>query len=346
MTASPPEPAAADAVGRLPSSGSSDAAPGAHSTDVSPHGELLRGIAALPTLIDAYRSGDRVRLKAVRDKFQHDNGYILDSYFSQDIEACAILVQKPSPEEQSSSRDKSSLEEKLLRQHLFIWINHRDVEPVGECVDALWRTLWLSRQTEGAPHWRVPGMSRAVVANMIYTVGVFLLHSIDFVEHAGRKAMTDADRRQLLLAAARSANVELDKLEHFLDKEAIRVTVRYLPARPGSRRINSSRSDLDNLDRRWPQGRGSAVGIDTLGHGGGYRRHDECDGANHTGSKIVGRHRAGTRSDRGGRQLSPLSGGGLWGGILRAHRRRDHSDSGGTGKTPLLCWLGIPGWFQ
>ena len=61
-------------------------------------------------------------------------------------------------------------------RHLYVWIDRRDLAAqVGEFSDALWRALWLARRTEGSTDQLMPAATRAVVADMLYTVVTALL---------------------------------------------------------------------------------------------------------------------------------------------------------------------------
>ncbi|HEV7825301.1 MAG TPA: hypothetical protein VGP02_10365 [Mycobacteriales bacterium] len=171
--------------------------------------ELLRGMASLPKLTAAFKSGDPACLEAIRGRFEELNGAILDSYITPNSDACAVLVQKTSTAGAPG------------RTNLLVWIDRKDrAIQVSEFADVLWRTLWLARRTEGTDEARMPPQERAVVADMLYTVAVFLLGSLDVV------GMTEDAHTQHLEQAAKSADSELDKLEHYIDRAAIRATFR------------------------------------------------------------------------------------------------------------------------
>jgi hypothetical protein len=91
---------------------------------------------------------------------------------------------------------------------------------VSSFVDMLWRTLWLARRAEGTDDSLLPPPERRVVAEMLYTVAVVLLGSLDVVGRTPQARAEDLGR------AAESARTELDKLEHYIDRAAIRATFR------------------------------------------------------------------------------------------------------------------------
>jgi hypothetical protein len=184
---------------------------------------LMPGVAGLPPLIDAFWSKDGECLKELRGQFEDVNeGSVIDSYFGPLTQSsCVVLLRKTPRKGYWPPRRK------VAKQHLFVWIGRRHlIAHVSEFADVLWRTLWLARRTEGPVDPMLPAASRAVVSDMLYTVAVFLLASLDAIERKDGETLRDIDVRDLQ-AAAKSGSTELDKLEHFLNKETIRATVRY-----------------------------------------------------------------------------------------------------------------------
>ena len=174
------------------------------------HADLvLPGVASLPPLRTAVQSGNHVCLRAVRGRFEELNGPIVNCYLAPTAEACAVLVRRPS----------ASWPEP--REHLLIWIDRKDLAiQVSAFADVLWRTLWLARRAEGTKDSLLPPEERKVVTDMLFAVAVVLLGSLDVVRRTPQAHAQDLER------AARTANAELDKLEHYIDRAAIRATFR------------------------------------------------------------------------------------------------------------------------
>jgi hypothetical protein len=114
MAGSSAEPFAADEAGRA----SGDALRRSKSRGRSTGDALMPGVAGLPSLIDAFWSGDDERRKVVQHEFDFINdGKLVHSYFTS--VSCAVLVQR-SPH----GRKPSSLN-RVVRKHLFVWLDRR-----------------------------------------------------------------------------------------------------------------------------------------------------------------------------------------------------------------------------
>ncbi|MEV0719421.1 hypothetical protein [Asanoa sp. NPDC050611] len=166
--------------------------------------ELLPGMAMLPKLADAYKCGDSDALLRLRRTFEESNGPICNSFVAKYSRACAFLT------EQGSHSGR----------RLWLWIDRRDVAMRNPpFVAALWRTLWLARRTECASGSTISERTRVLVAEMLFTVTVMLLGTLDVAVHKG--AGTEE-----LEEAAKIANAELDRIETYVERDAIHKTLR------------------------------------------------------------------------------------------------------------------------
>jgi hypothetical protein len=171
------------------------------------------GTAGLEELFRAHRQ--RGGFDAARERFEDSNGRILNCYFSRGVDACVALVEK--------RHDK--------RPHLLLWFGTQNLPyHVPAFCETAWRILWVAGKVERMSDFRLPESTRCVLADMLHQVAVLLLSHLEAVGVGTADPRTPDGRKvaeRLLEDAARDANQELDKLEQYVDRMAIRVAVRY-----------------------------------------------------------------------------------------------------------------------
>jgi hypothetical protein len=182
------------------------------------HGEEVEypsppGTAGLEELFRAHRQ--LAGFDAARKRFEHRNGRILNCYFSRSVDACVALVEKPF--------DK--------RPQLMLWFGTQNLPyHVPAFCETAWRILWVAGKVERTSDFKLPESTRCVLADMLHQVAVLLLSHLEAVGAATADPRTPDGRKvaeRLLEEAARDANQELDKLEQYVDRMAIRVAVRF-----------------------------------------------------------------------------------------------------------------------
>lgn len=194
--------------------------------------ELLPGISSLTALINAYKEKDdndqaKAKWRQTQKDFVEVNGDIVDSYFPTNLHAGAVLVRR---------KDRSRLPWRE-RRRLLVRLDRKDIlsrEPKFE--EVIWRTLWTARRTERESDFLLTHRTRKVFADMLHQVAVYLLGTVDALAmkpENGRRlplAMKPENGRRLpnegLKRAADAATKELDQLEEYVERAAIRAAIR------------------------------------------------------------------------------------------------------------------------
>ena len=191
--------------------------------------ELPPGLASLRHFAAAVNSQNGTALRAVRESFEKSGQKIENSYVTQGINACALLV----VEEQHPRRwwQRSS----PRRRQVMVWLDRRDLvmrEP--RFAHALWRTLWLARRAEDASGAMISEHCRKLVVDMLFTAAGFLLGALDVAAKLADNAGSSAESILApLRRAAAIAEADLDHIEEYLERAAIRKTFsRYLLGLP------------------------------------------------------------------------------------------------------------------
>jgi len=193
---------------------------------------MLKGVSSLTTLVEAYKeakNGKPKRLAAARDEFEKENGgKIVDSYFTPELNACAVLVGK-------TTRFKFRERRKLL-----VRLAERDISGQVPAFDVqLWRAIWMARRTERDSDYLLSRGPRMVVADMLYNIVVFLLGALDAAAPkpgevcTSRGTNSTRTTQESLTGTASVAKRELDELCKYVEREGISTAVRlYLLGMP------------------------------------------------------------------------------------------------------------------
>ena len=197
--------------------------------------ELPPGLASLRHFAAAANSQDGTVLRAIQENFEKCGQKIENSYVTQGINACALLV----VEEQRPRRWQRSARR---RRQVMVWLDRRDLvmrEP--RFTHALWRTLWLARRAENTSGAMISEHCRKLVGDMLFTAAVFLLGALDVAAKmagdakklAGNAGSSTESILAPLRRAAAIAEDELNHIEEYLERAAIRKTFsRYLLGLP------------------------------------------------------------------------------------------------------------------
>lgn len=172
------------------------------------------GVRSLRQLVEATGESG-VDGKVVRD-WQRVNGKIYNSNLTRKGSGAVVITQVHS---------RYSLRS---RRQVLAWTGEHNVAlQVPELDDALNRAVWLARATERGGDRLLPRRNRKVVANLIFTVLVPLLRTLNLVADQYKDKPVPAAGRATLLAAARSARRRLDDIEHYVDRVELQTAVRY-----------------------------------------------------------------------------------------------------------------------
>jgi hypothetical protein len=170
--------------------------------------ELLPGMSSLAMLIEAYKHGNSASRQSVREDFVARNGKILNAYFAPNVDACVVQVER-------LGRPRAGC-------RLLVWLDRRDLAfQVPEFANEVWRVLWIARSTERESESMMSRRSRGVVAEILFTIAVFLVGNLD-----ATRVSTD-QATETLQRAASSAKLQLDKLEQYIDRAAIRGALKH-----------------------------------------------------------------------------------------------------------------------
>jgi hypothetical protein len=182
--------------------------------------ELLPGISSLTALINAYKEKDdndqaKAKWRQTQKDFVEVNGDIVDSYFPTNLHAGAVLVRR---------KDRSRLPWRE-RRRLLVRLDRKDIlSREQKFEEVIWRTLWTARRTERESDFLLTHRTRKVFADMLHQVAVYLLGTVDAL------AMKPENGRRLpnegLKRAADAATKELDQLEEYVERAAIRAAIR------------------------------------------------------------------------------------------------------------------------
>jgi hypothetical protein len=201
-------------------SGHAESAPPKTAGDELPVDEkqLIRGVSSLTAFIEAYknRRADPGTWTTVLKEFEDENGPISDSYITSKLDSGAILLKRG---------HASRLPWRGRRRHLLVRLDRSDNSPYEPQFDqVMWRALWTARRTERESDYLLPRRSRKVFADMLYSVVVYLLGTLDMVARRNAKS---SNAVKVLQKAASSAKQELDELERYAERAAIRTAIRY-----------------------------------------------------------------------------------------------------------------------
>ena len=218
-----------------------------------PQRRLLRGVDSLAKLIDANKSDDATFNKIVAE-FEKRNGLIENAYFTRGTNSCAVVVttRRPkrrdgdsegatrggdsagaTPEEDANPDGKGRsgidwVRRKDKRRIVMVRLDRRDLAlQVPLFDDAVWRTILMARQTEYRATRLLSYDASGVVANVLYTVAVFLLSALDNISERGKKKGLKPAEETLLANAAKVAMSHLDKLEEFVKRTGVTTAIRY-----------------------------------------------------------------------------------------------------------------------
>ena len=165
-------------------------------------------MSSLAGLIEAYKHKNSASLQSVRAEFEDSNGKILNAYFAPNVDACVVQVQR-------LGRPRALCQ-------LWVWLDRRDLAfQVPEFANEVWRVLWIARSTERESESMMSRRSREVVAEILFTIAVFLVGNLDAIKVSTDQAV------QTLQRAAASAKLELDKLEQYINRAAIRGALKH-----------------------------------------------------------------------------------------------------------------------
>jgi len=184
---------------------------------------LLRGIASLTALTDAYKDRKQCpsQFEKVSGEFVRVNGEVVDSYFTTDLRACAVVVSKRGWRLGSE------------RRRLLVRLDRRELSfQAPEFNKELWRTLWMARLIERESEFLLSSGPRRLLNYALYSVAVFLLSALDAAAQVPSRSPDEA-RSTLLAGAATSARRQLDKLEAYAKRSGIATAIRiYLLGMP------------------------------------------------------------------------------------------------------------------
>lgn len=93
--------------------------------------------------------------------------------------------------------------------------------------DAFNRAIWLARETDRGTDRLLPRRNRKVVANLIFTVLVPLVRTLNLVADQYKDKVVDEAGRKTLLAAEQSAKRRLDDIDEYVRSVELRTAVRY-----------------------------------------------------------------------------------------------------------------------
>ena len=175
-------------------------------------GEMWRGTESLRRLVAA-RGGPREEYVGLEAAFERANGRIVNSWFAESG-ACVVITD-------------TGRWPRRRRQVLVLIGNRPAALQVPAFDEAIWRAIWLARLTERGTDRLVTRGSRTVVANLLFTVLVFLLGTLDHVCASCAGSRTTSADRELLATAATAAGARLDHVETYFDDAEFGAAVRY-----------------------------------------------------------------------------------------------------------------------
>lgn len=171
-----------------------------------------RGTESLRELVAARADPHRDHT-ALQAAFERANGRIVNSWFAE-RGACVVVTE-------------SGRWPRRRRQVQVLIGNRPAALQVPAFDEAIWRAIWLARLTERGTDRLVTRGSRTVVANLLFTVLVFLLGTLDHVCASCVGSRTTAAERELLATSAAAAGARLDHVETYFDDAEFGAAVRY-----------------------------------------------------------------------------------------------------------------------
>jgi hypothetical protein len=179
----------------------------------------IPGISAFRDLINAYgkKKEDPDGLEVARREFEDQTGTIVDSYFTDGIHAGAVLVRP---------KGRSKLFGGESRQ-LFVGLDKRRIiSSVPEFENAIWRTIWASRQTLREADYLLPQRTLQFSAEMLLHIASYLLGTLAALcTNMDDTSPIPQETLRVLQRTARTAAVELKKLEQYAERAAIRAAI-------------------------------------------------------------------------------------------------------------------------
>lgn len=173
---------------------------------------IWRGVESLRQLAEAHRSG--VHYQSVASSFVSNNGKIRNSYFTPSGRGCVVAFH---------------IDHRLWwrdRRQVLLWHDYHAVaSQVTKFNEVLGKAMWIARETERGTDLLLPRRNRMVVANLLFTVLVLLLGTLDVV--ASKDTPIGEEERERLTAAAEWANDRLERIDEYVEKAGRHAVVQY-----------------------------------------------------------------------------------------------------------------------
>jgi hypothetical protein len=152
---------------------------------------------------------------AALEEFERVNGAIMNYYFSPSGLSGVVITRTTSVYWRQKRR-------------VLVYIGNRSVAAeIAEFEEAIWNAVWTARSTERGSDRMLPRACRKVVADLLFTVLVMLVGTLDAVaERCGQSAPSHADK-QLLQSAGVSANDKLGHVDEYVERSELQTAVRY-----------------------------------------------------------------------------------------------------------------------